>query len=167
MSLLFFFMFRILLYVVLFIFIICTPPSLVIVRIVFSLLLWVIVLSLCLCIIVFCWFYLCMTWSLGFDPNSMFSLTPLLPVSAFNDILVSTSCLFWPCLIYCLIPLNPLCLHIVHLGPHFLYSPYHFPNSYLLLLPDVDTLTPDFGRWINSNFKEGIGIFNLLIMCAF
>ena len=84
--------FIVILFVVLFIFIICTPPSLVIVRTVFSL--W-------LCVNVFSW-CLCMTWSLGFDPSSMFSLTPLLPVSVgtvFNDLLVLTSCLFWRCIL--------------------------------------------------------------------
>ena len=61
-----------------------------------------IVFSLCLCVIVFSWCYLMYDMIHRFDPSSMFSLTPLLPVSVgtvFNHLLVSTSYLFWPCIL--------------------------------------------------------------------
>ena len=65
--------------------------------------------------------------TLGIDPYSMFSLTPLLPVSFYAFVYcfsVSTLCLFDH--VYCLAPNKPLLSPSLHLGPHFLHS--HSPN---------------------------------------
>ena len=65
----------------------------------------------------------------GIDPFSMFSLTPLLPVSFCTfvyDLSVSTLCLFDH--VYCLAPNKPLVSTLLHLGPHFLHSQSPIPN---------------------------------------